>query len=52
MYYTECWYVGPGDTGHFPAKCMSPDGRTVHLLLSGDDTFAVRKATLPVADCQ
>ena len=48
VYYTECWDVGPGETGSFPAKWMSSDGRTVHLVFSGDDTFAVRKAALAV----
>ena len=48
VFYTECWDVGPGETGSFPTKWMSGDGRTVHLVFSGDDTFAVRKATLTV----
>jgi hypothetical protein len=25
---------------------MSPDGKTIHLVFSGDDYFSVRKATL------
>jgi hypothetical protein len=25
---------------------MSPDGRTLYLVFSGDDSFAVRRATL------
>ena len=33
-YYTECWDVGPGETGSFPTKWMSADGRTVHLVFS------------------
>jgi hypothetical protein len=28
---------------------MSKDGRTVHLVFSGEDAFSVRKATLTVA---
>jgi hypothetical protein len=28
---------------------MSPDGKTVYLVFSGDDSFAVRKATLTLA---
>jgi hypothetical protein len=29
---------------------MSDDGKTVHLVFSGDDSFSVRKATLTVAE--
>ena len=50
VYYTECWDVGPGETGSFPTKWMSADGRTVHLVFSGGDAFSVRKATLTVRD--
>ena len=46
VYYTERWDTGPGETGCFPTKWMSADGRTVHLVFSGDDAFSVRKATL------
>src|SRR5581483_2888414 len=45
-YFTEEWDIGPGETASFPAKWMSADGRTAHLVFSGDDSFAVRKATL------
>jgi CubicO group peptidase (beta-lactamase class C family) len=48
-FFTEKWDVGPGESASLPAKWMSPDGRTVHLVFSGDDTFAVRKATLRLA---
>ena len=47
-YFAESWDVGPGDTASFPTKWMSDDGRTVHLVFSGNDTFSVRKATLTV----
>lgn len=43
--YTEEWDVGPGESSGFPTKWMSSDGRTVHLVFSGDDCFSVRKAT-------
>ncbi len=43
------WDVGPGETASFPTKWMSADGKTVHLVFSGDDCFSVRKATLAVA---
>jgi hypothetical protein len=45
-FYTEKWDVGPGETSSFPPKWMSEDGRTVHLVFSGDDHFSVRRATL------
>lgn len=45
-FYTETWDIGPGETASFPTKWMSEDGRTCHLVFSGDDCFSVRKATL------
>jgi CubicO group peptidase (beta-lactamase class C family) len=48
VFYTENWGVGPGETGSFPTKWISTDGKTCHLLFSGDDCFSVRKATLMV----
>jgi CubicO group peptidase (beta-lactamase class C family) len=48
-YFTTSWDVGPGETGGFPTKWMSADGKTVHLVFSGDDAFSVRKATLTVS---
>lgn len=45
-FYTEAWDIGPGETASFPTKWMSEDGRTCHLVFSGDDCFSVRKATL------
>jgi hypothetical protein len=49
VYFTENWDVGPGETCSFPTKWMAADGKTVHLVFSGDDCFSVRKATLVVA---
>jgi CubicO group peptidase (beta-lactamase class C family) len=46
VYFTEKWDVGPGETASFPTKWMSEDGKTLYLVFSGDDHFAVRKATL------
>jgi CubicO group peptidase (beta-lactamase class C family) len=46
VYFTERWDVGPGESSSFPTKWMSADGRTVHLVFSGDDAFSVRKARL------
>jgi hypothetical protein len=45
-YFTPKWDVGPGEHGDFPSKWMSADGRTIHLVFSGDDAFSVRKASL------
>jgi CubicO group peptidase (beta-lactamase class C family) len=49
VYFTEKWDVGPGETASFPTKWMTADGRTLHLVFSGDDHFCVRKATLTVS---
>ena len=45
-FYTEDWDVGPGETSRFPTKWISQDGRTCHLLFSGNDYFSVRKAIM------
>jgi hypothetical protein len=49
VYYAPRWDVGPGESCHFPTKWMSTDGKTVHMVFSGDDSFSVRKATLETA---
>jgi CubicO group peptidase (beta-lactamase class C family) len=49
VFFTGSWDVGPGESASFPTKWMSPDGRTLHLVFSGDDGFCVRKAVLTVA---
>ncbi len=46
VYFTQRWDVGPGESGSFPTKWMSAAGRTLHLVFSGDDSFAVRRAEL------
>ena len=38
-----------GESQHLPTKWMSLDGREVHLVFSGNDSFSVRKATFAVA---
>jgi len=48
VFYTERWDVGPGESSSLPTKWMSADGRTVHLVFSGEDCFSVRRATLDV----
>ena len=45
-YKTDAWDVGPGETCSFPTKWMTGDGRTLHLVFSGDDSFSVRQATI------
>jgi hypothetical protein len=44
VYFTSEWDTGPGDTGSFPTKWMSEDGKTCHLVFSGNDYFSVRRA--------
>jgi CubicO group peptidase (beta-lactamase class C family) len=43
---TDAWDVGPGESCNLPTKWMSPDGRTVHLVFSGEDHFCVRKGII------
>jgi len=52
VYFTKDWDVGPGETGSFPTKWMSDDGKTLYLVFSGNDSFSVRKATLAVGSSQ
>jgi hypothetical protein len=47
-YFTEKWDVGPGEHGDFPTKWMSEDGKTLHLVFSGEDAFSVREVTVKV----
>ncbi len=48
-FFTDSWDVGPGETSSIPTKWISDDGRTIHLVFSGDDCFSVRRATITVA---
>jgi hypothetical protein len=50
IFDTNNWDVGPGDSQSFPSKWMHADGRTMHLVFSGDDFFSARKATLILKD--
>jgi hypothetical protein len=50
LYFTEKWDVGPGETSSFPPKWMSKDGKSLWLVFSGDDYFAVRRATFELRD--
>jgi len=45
-YFIDKWDMGVGETGSFPVKWMSGDGKTIYLVFSGNDAFSVRKATL------
>jgi beta-glucanase (GH16 family) len=45
-FHTDAWDVGPGESSSLPTKWMSTDGRTVHLVFSGEDHFSVRKGTV------
>lgn len=42
-FFTQAWDVGPGETSTIPTKWISDDGKTIHLVFSGDDCFSVRK---------
>jgi hypothetical protein len=46
VFYTENWDVDPGESQHLPTKWMSADGKTLHMVFSGNDSFSVRQATL------
>jgi CubicO group peptidase (beta-lactamase class C family) len=48
-FFTSDWDIGPGETCSFPTKWMSADGRTMHLVFSGDDYFSVREATIEIS---
>jgi len=50
VFYTTEWDVGPGETSSFPTKWMSTDGKTCHLLFSGEDCFSIRKAVFVVTE--
>lgn len=50
LYDADPWDVAPGDSAGFPAKWMSADGRTLHLVFAGDDSFSVRRATLALEE--
>jgi hypothetical protein len=40
-----------GESQHIPSKWISPDGESFYLVFSGDDSFAVREATLTIEYC-
>lgn len=48
VFHTDRWDVGPGESGCFPTKWMSTDGREMWLVFSGEDCFSLRRAKLVV----
>lgn len=50
--YEQHWDVDPGETASFPTKWMSADGRTLHLVFSGGDSFNVRRGVLSLREAQ
>jgi hypothetical protein len=46
VFFTGDWDVGPGESCCFPTKWMSPDGKTLWLVFSGEDCFSVRRVIL------
>ena len=44
--FENAFEADAGESANFPTKWMSEDGRTVHLVFSGEDRFSVRRATL------
>lgn len=51
-FHTDAWDVGPGESSSLPTKWMSADGRTVHLVFSGEDHFSVRRGIVMLRDPQ
>jgi hypothetical protein len=43
VFDTAEWDTGPGESASFPTKWISADGRTLHLVFSGNDSFSVRQ---------
>ena len=52
VFYTENWDIDPGESAHIPAKWISTDGKTCHLVFAGLDSFAVRRFTLTAFPAQ
>ncbi|HZW34194.1 MAG TPA: serine hydrolase, partial [Isosphaeraceae bacterium] len=42
--FAPAWDINPGETCSFPTKWISADGKTLHLVFSGGDSFCVRRA--------
>ena len=50
VFYARHWDVSPGESCCFPTKWMSTDGKALHLVFSGDDSFNVRRVVFTTAD--
>jgi CubicO group peptidase (beta-lactamase class C family) len=50
VFFTTQWDVGPGETASIPTKWISDDGRTIHLVFSGNDCFSVRQGVLRLCE--
>jgi hypothetical protein len=60
VYYTESSLPGMskmnassggwGESQRIPSKWISADGRTIHLVYAGDDSFRIRRAVLTLAE--
>ncbi|MGC8742280.1 MAG: serine hydrolase [Verrucomicrobiia bacterium] len=46
VFSTRHWDIEAGESANFPTKWISPDGKSIYLVFSDSDCFAVRKATL------
>ena len=49
VYQSEAWDVSPGESCCIPTKWMDDETQSIYLVFSGNDSFAVRRATLRVA---
>ncbi len=50
VFFTPRWDVAPGETSSLPPKWMSKDGRDMHLVFSGKDSFSVRKMRVELTE--
>jgi len=46
VFYADPWDVDAGETASIPTKWISEDGKTLHLVFSGDDAFNIRRGDL------
>ena len=49
VYQSEAWDVSPGESCSIPTKWIDDETQSIFLVFSGNDSFAVRRATLRVA---
>jgi hypothetical protein len=50
VYFTHEWDVGPGETATLPTKWISHDGKTMHLVFSGNDQLCIRQLTIELTE--